>query len=215
MKNKLSFLIRLYKINSKFLRKLIKKTILILENGEMYSETIRTIYSKYYGIEIGMYSYGGIFQQANVNPQVKVGKFCSFAPTVYIFRRNHPKSNLSTHPFFYSPRFNFIEKDNVPYLSLEIGNDVWIGQNAVILPSVLKIGNGAIIGAGAVVTKDVPAFAIVGGNPAKLISFRFDEETMQEIENHPWWEHDIEFIKRNGCHFINPRTALKKMNNEN
>jgi virginiamycin A acetyltransferase len=71
-----------------------------------------------------------------------------------------------------------------------IGNNVWIGDSVIILPGV-TVGNGAILGAGSIVTKDVPDFAIVGGNPAKIIRYRFDENTINYINNLKWWEKDI------------------------
>ncbi|WP_275950878.1 CatB-related O-acetyltransferase [Cytobacillus citreus] len=74
-----------------------------------------------------------------------------------------------------------------------IGNDVWIGYNATIMPGV-NIGDGAIIATNAVVTKDVPSFSIVGGNPAKLIRYRFEEKTIDVLNTFKWWDWDIEKI---------------------
>lgn len=94
------------------------------------------------------------------------------------------------------------EKNNVLYHypvnkdKLKIGNDVWIGYEAVILSGV-TIGDGAIIGARAVVTKDVPSYTIVGGVPAKPIRKRFDEETIQKLEEIRWWDWEEERIKKN------------------
>ena len=94
------------------------------------------------------------------------------------------------------------EKNNVLYHypvnkdKLKIGNDVWIGYEAVILSGV-TIGDGAIIGTRAVVTKDVPSYTIVGGVPAKPIRKRFDEETIQKLEEIRWWDWEEERIKRN------------------
>ena len=94
------------------------------------------------------------------------------------------------------------EKNNVLYHypvnkdKLKIGNDVWIGYEAVILSGV-TIGDGAIIGTRAVVTKDVPSYMIVGGVPAKPIRKRFDEETIQKLEEIRWWDWEEERIKKN------------------
>lgn len=71
-------------------------------------------------------------------------------------------------------------------LRVEIGNDVWIGDNVVILKG--KIGDGAVIGAGAVVTRDVPPYAIVAGNPARVIKYRFDDETIRKLLKEKWWD---------------------------
>ena len=70
----------------------------------------------------------------------------------------------------------------------EIGNDVWVGHNVVILPGCKKVGNGAVIGAGSIVTHDVPPYSIVAGNPAKVINMRFNDETIERLESSKWWE---------------------------
>jgi len=87
---------------------------------------------------------------------------------------------------------------------LVVGNDVWIGQNALILPSVRKIGDGVVIGAGAVVTKDVPDFAIVAGNPASVLKYRFSKTTMDKIKKSAWWDSSIDELKKNLDEFVQP-----------
>lgn len=77
---------------------------------------------------------------------------------------------------------------------LRIGNDVWIGANVIITPSCKSIGDGAIVGAGSVVTRDVPPFTIVAGNPAKIIAKRFTAELEEIISESRWWDNDMEYI---------------------
>ena len=91
---------------------------------------------------------------------------------------------------------------------VNIGNDVWIGEKAIILDGV-TIGNGAVIAAGAVVTKDVQPYSIVGGVPAKHIKFRFDEETRCIIEQSCWWDNTEEWFIRNADTMLDPRSFLK------
>jgi acetyltransferase-like isoleucine patch superfamily enzyme len=98
---------------------------------------------------------------------------------------------ISMHPFFYSPDFGYVQEELVRRSELVIGNDVWVGQNTILLPSVKRIGDGAVIGAGSVVTRDVPDFAIVVGNPAKVIRYRFSKETQLKIKASKWWDKDI------------------------
>lgn len=78
---------------------------------------------------------------------------------------------------------------------LEIKNDVWIGQGVTILPGCKKIGNGAIVGAGSVVTHDVPPYAIVAGNPARVLRYRFDEENIKKLEATQWWNLKLDELK--------------------
>jgi acetyltransferase-like isoleucine patch superfamily enzyme len=92
----------------------------------------------------------------------------------------------------------------IPAKKLEIGNDVWIGQSAIILRQVSKIGDGAVIGAGAVVTKDVPDYAIVAGSPAKVIRYRFSQENIQKLKKEQWWNKSIEELKESINEFTKP-----------
>ena len=75
-----------------------------------------------------------------------------------------------------------------------IGNDVWLGHHAIILPGASKIGDGAVIGAGAVVNRDVPPYAVIVGNPGRVVKFRFPEETRKELQESRWWEQSFERI---------------------
>lgn len=86
----------------------------------------------------------------------------------------------------------------MPYTkgTIEIGNDVWIGTSAVILSGV-KIGHGAVVAAGSLVTKNIPPYAIVGGNPAKIIKYRFNEDKIKELLEMNWWDWSEEKIKNN------------------
>jgi len=186
------------------IRRFIRYIVLKLEGGQFYSLTIRRIFARYHNIEIGLYSYGGCFDLTNINPNTKIGRYCSFSRGVCIFHANHPITFTSLHPFFYLPNCGYVEKETIPRGSIEVGNDVWIGRNAIILPKVSRIGDGAVIGAGAIVTKDVPDFAVVAGNPARVIKFRFPEHIQETIRRSKWWDKDIEELEGNFEHFLHP-----------
>ncbi len=159
---------------------------------QIWSKLMRRIYADYHHIEIGMYSYGSCFNTKNIGSYTKIGRYCSFAGDVYILNANHPLEYKSMHPFFYFPGLGYAKKDSTPFYSLTIGNDVWFGRGVIVTPKVREIGDGAVIGAGAVVTKDVPNFAVVAGNPAKIIKYRFSEETQLKIKQEKWWMKDTE-----------------------
>ncbi|MCD7973947.1 MAG: CatB-related O-acetyltransferase [Candidatus Azobacteroides sp.] len=188
----MKFLVWLYgKIANGRIRGLIKRIILKYDGGIMYSNTIRTIYKKYHGIDIGYGTYGGCFSLSNIRPNIKIGRYCSIASRIDLLRANHPATDFTTHPIAHRTLFNYkLKSDRFHWSELIIGNDVWIGQNVVILPSCRFIGNGAIIGAGSIVTKDVAPYTIVAGNPAKKIKMRFSPETIQKLEESRWWELD-------------------------
>lgn len=133
-----------------------------------------------------------------------VGNFCSIGPHVQIGLARHPSRGfVSTYPAFYSNkneccslclREDKIFDDSVPKTS--IGHDVWIGSSAII-PGGIQIGTGAIVAAGSVVVKDVPPYAVVGGNPAKIIRFRFSDEEIASLLTSEWWNWPIEKIRQN------------------
>jgi acetyltransferase-like isoleucine patch superfamily enzyme len=127
----------------------------------------------------------------------EIGAFCSIGPNVSLGGLGwHPTDRLSTHPVFYSSRLQagttFVEQGNefdnekeLPHT--KVGNDVWIGAGCIVLDGV-TIGDGAIVAAGAVVTKNVPPYAIVGGVPANVIRYRFDIDTITALLKWRWWE---------------------------
>jgi hypothetical protein len=93
------------------------------------------------------------------------------------------------HPFFYNSQLGWLPVDTIPSTTLEIGHDAWLGERAIITPRCSRIGIGAVVAAGSVVTKDVPDFAVVAGNPARIIRYRFPEKTRDAIKASRWWEH--------------------------
>ncbi|WP_202300779.1 Vat family streptogramin A O-acetyltransferase [Dryocola clanedunensis] len=136
-----------------------------------------------------------------IGDRLVIGKFCAIAKGVQFIMNgaNHKLSGFSTFPFYIFG--NGWEKampkpEDLPYKGdTIIGNDVWIGYKALIMPGV-KIGNGAIISSLAVVTTDVPAYTIVGGNPAKVIKSRFSDEIVIELEKLAWWDWSVEKITK-------------------
>lgn len=147
------------------------------------------------GCKIGEYTYCSDTTYV-ASPNTTIGKFCSIAEYVMIGLGKHPTDFLSSSPYFYDRQCGWVNEqkyENV--IPCTIGNDVWIGCGAFIKDGV-KIGDGAIVGAGAIVTKDVPPYAIVGGVPAKIIKYRFDENTISELLELQWWDLNIEIIKQ-------------------
>lgn len=145
---------------------------------------------------------------------VRVGNFCSIANNVMIGLGKHPTHLLSTNSIFYRPGISDIFAKKIEFNEEEtsyIGHDVWIGNGAVILDGV-HVGNGAIIAARAVVTKDIPDFAIVGGVPAKVIKYRFSDEIRERLLELKWWELSDEDIKKILPVFTMNDISLEKLN---
>lgn len=139
--------------------------------------------------KVGAYSYVG---QDTSLKFIEVGKFCSIGPNVKTGLGIHPTKLVSTHPIFYSNmkqcgwalRTESIF-DEQPLTT--VGNDVWIGAGAILMDGI-SVNDGAIIGAGAVVTRDVPPYAIVGGIPAREIAFRAAPEEVAVLRRLAWWD---------------------------
>ncbi len=161
----------------------------------------------------------GEFSYISANTKIintEIGKFCSIASGVKINLPKHPTVNfISTHPFFYSSsykKFNNINETKFQeFLNVKVGNDVWIGENVVIL-SGINIGNGSIIAAGSIVTKDVDNYAIVGGAPAKIIRMRFSADEICKLLNDKWWDFELNKLLQNFDKFINKDYYFEKEN---
>lgn len=127
-----------------------------------------------------------------IGDKLIIGKFCQIATGVKFIMNgaNHDISGLSTYPFRVMGGSWACAPLNPTYKGdTIIGNDVWIGYNAVIMPGI-KVGDGAIIGAGSIVTQDVEPYTIVAGNPAKVIRTRFESAVINNLKQNPWWEGD-------------------------
>lgn len=168
--------------------------VLCLEGGVFYSKTARRILETYHGVKVGAYSYGDCMIPGAFPAGVTVGRYVSIAGGIRVFLRNHPVSNLSMHPFFYNSLLGYLKEDTISTGTLEIGHDAWIGERAIFTPGCRKVGIGAVIGAGSVVTRDVPDFAIVAGNPAKLLRHRFAPEVCDLILNSIWWMRPVQEV---------------------
>jgi acetyltransferase-like isoleucine patch superfamily enzyme len=183
-------LITVYKIlrgpGTSFFRRLIARVLLALEGGQMRSSSLRRIMAEVHGVEIGTHSYG-CFDPVRFPPGIRVGRYVSVGPNVAAYRRNHPMDRLSLHPYFYRPELGAGDGADVETASLEIGAGSWLGANAIILPGCRRIGRGAVVAAGAVLARDVPDYAVVGGNPARLIRYRFSAEGIADADATRWW----------------------------
>jgi len=137
-----------------------------------------------------------------VGDKLVIGKFCAIARGVKFIMNgaNHKLSGISTYPFqIFANGWEKVmpSPGDLPYKGdTVIGNDVWIGYEALIMPGV-QIGNGAIVSSRSVVTADVPAYTIVGGNPAKAIKERFSPDIIHDLEEIAWWNWPIETITKN------------------
>lgn len=151
-----------------------------------------------YDTEIGRYTYTG---RNTTIWNSKIGKFCSLSWNVNIGGANHDYNRITTHSFLYSNDFGLKPVDELGYDRFInepciIGNDVWIAAGATICRNV-KIGTGAVIGAGAVVTRDVEPYSIVAGVPAKVLKKRFSDDIIEILLRTNWWDLPSDVIKNN------------------
>ena len=186
------FALFLYRINVHKIRLFILSLVKRFDGGEFYSLTLREIYKRYYNIEIGMYSAGGCFDLFMVDPNTKIGRYCSIAKGVRVINHNHPLSFKSTSALFFNPSFGLCSDWLIDFNPLLIHDDVWIGAAAIIMPGVNEIGTGAVIGAGTVVNKDVPPYAVVLGNPGRIVKYRFPKDISDTLLKDKWWEKNVD-----------------------
>jgi virginiamycin A acetyltransferase len=162
-----------------------------------YLDTARAVFKKYHEVSIGEYSYGPIFTVGVCPPGTIIGRYVSIGRELMIRRQNHPIDHLCMHPFFYEQRFGYVaaldvsdDREN----PLTIGHGVWIGDRVMIMPGCTSIGNGSVIAAGSVVTKNVEPYSIVAGVAAKSLRCRFDPGTIAAIEATQWWDKSVEEV---------------------
>lgn len=156
---------------------------------------------------------------------VEIGKY-SLIGDVEVIRGQHPVDFVSLHPAFYSiakqAGFTYVDKqyfdeyrfvDDEKTLSAKIGNDVWITKGCKIIEGV-TIGDGAVILPGAVVNKDIPPYAVAGGVPAKVIRYRFDENTIAWLKELCWWDKDEDWLISHASHFSDPKKLRQVIETE-
>lgn len=154
-------------------------------------------------IEVGEATYGlrpECFKSYHPDDRVVIGKYCSIAEGVKFVFGDHSTDRVSTFPFRAMLLGEAPHQDAISSGPIVIGNDVWIGANAIILSGV-EVGDGAVVAAGSIVTKNVSPYAIVGGNPAKLIRYRLDPDQVKQLLEIQWWDWGEAKIKRNGFRF--------------
>lgn len=197
---------------SKFFKKILRgKSVL-----DSKVDSTALIYSgtEFYESSLGRHSYVGYDCEVQC---CDIGAFCSIANGVVIGGAAHAMEWVSTSPVFLNtksgPRHRLaLLDDPCPTKRTVIGNDVWIGSRAIILQGV-KVGNGAVIGAGAIVTKDVPDYAIVVGSPAHILRYRFDEETVKGLLRSKWWVFEDEKLASLSKYMNNPVRFLREISN--
>ncbi|WP_293899832.1 LnmK family bifunctional acyltransferase/decarboxylase [Phenylobacterium sp.] len=158
----------------------------VIGRDEYTSGVLRRYFRRTYDIDIGLYTLGA-FDRWRIPPGSRIGRYCSIAGTARLLDGNHPMDSLSTHPYFYLKSFGMVPGDQAIIQAPVVEDDVWLGHNSTITPGCHRIGRGAVIGAGAVVMSDVPAYAIMTGAPAKLVRYRFPPEVVDAVTATQWW----------------------------
>jgi acetyltransferase-like isoleucine patch superfamily enzyme len=192
-----------YKINRKRILNKYKDQFLLLGNNVVLVDAQFKLHNYVsnnailHNVTMDNYSYIGMHTQIR---NATIGKFCSIADNVKIGLGFHPVDRVSTHPAFYSNnkglKFFAKELSFDEYKPTIVGNDVWIGSHTIIFGGI-TIGDGAVVAGGSIITKDVEPYSIVGGNPAKLIRYRFDQEVIKQLMEFKWWDKDVRWIENN------------------
>ena len=169
------------------LQSTIDRFLLKVVRNHAESLLLRRRFKRNYGMEIGLYTFGA-FDRWRLCAGTKIGRYCSISNSARIIDANHPLDELSTSPAFYLKSWKFVDQDMLEIPPTILEDDVWLSHNCLLTPGCKHVGRGAVIGAGAVVVKDVPPYAIVAGVPAKVIRYRFPPDVIEAIEATRWWE---------------------------
>lgn len=202
MLRKLKQYFRLKKLKIVLEKKVIINKNVIFEGNNKIGK--RSYISNCY---FGKYSYIG--EDCKLR-NIRIGRYCSLGENVKGILGMHPIDFIGTHPIFYEDNDKFNCTKKAKKWEIIIEDDVWIGDNVSILSGV-RIGHGAIIGANALVTKDVDEFSIVAGNPAKVIKYRFTKELCKAIKKIEWWMLDSSELKKYKKYFHNPEVFIQKI----
>lgn len=203
MRSKLSPVVKWLYRRGTFGRSLARRAINRLEGGEIHSETLRDIFRDFHGVDIGAYTHGGCFVPHAFGRNTRIGRYTSVAHGAFASTLDHPTQHKGMHGFFFNSNLGYTDAERT-YAPLDIGNDVWLGHNSVITSAVRTIGDGAVIGAGAVVFKDVPPYAVVVGNPGRVVRYRFSPERIAELLAERWWDRDMEELSPHIQDFTSP-----------
>lgn len=203
-------MISLEYLYGKFFKKVIRGKCVI--NSDIHKTAKINSGATIVDSSIGRYSYT-CYDDEIVN--CEIGQFCSISDEVVIGGAEHPMDWVSTSPVFQNvkhsgPKRKFAEFGFEGIKRTIIGNDVWIGKRAIIKAGV-HIGDGAVVGSGSVVTKDVPPYAVVGGVPAKVIKYRFDETTIDRLLKSKWWDLSDDQLLKYARHIKEPKDFLNKL----
>jgi virginiamycin A acetyltransferase len=171
------------RLNPSLLARLARR----FEGGEMHSRTLRRLLWHRYGVKAEAFSYGAFHEPSASEPGLTIGRFASISRDVR-WGLGHPMDHVALSHFFAQPQNGFAEQWPFERPTLEIGADAWIGAQVVITSGCRRIGIGAAVGAGSVVTHDVPDFAIAYGSPARAVRYRFPEPVRERILASRWWE---------------------------
>lgn len=169
------------------LERLVQRTFF---RDEYRSRLLRRYFARRHGIEVGDYTFG-CFDPNRVPAGTVIGRYCSIAPTARIVDSNHPVEAITTHPMAYLPGLSGHDLVQLEPTHLVIEDDVWIAEHVTVLPGCARIGRGAVLGAGAVVTREVEPYTIVVGAPAKRLRMRFAPDVIEALEASRWWLLDM------------------------
>lgn len=182
-----------------------------IKNSEIHRTSKIGSGSQVVGTRMGKYSYCGYDCKLLYT---EIGNFCSIADNVVIGGAGHPIERVSSSPCFHQGKnilnTNFSKEPYTSFKKTKIGNDVWIAEGCKIKAGI-SVGNGAVIAMGSVVTKNIPAYEVWGGVPARCIKKRFSLEIAEQIEKVQWWDWEDKKIHQYACDFVDPEQFIKKI----
>ncbi|HEX4181653.1 MAG TPA: LnmK family bifunctional acyltransferase/decarboxylase [Caulobacteraceae bacterium] len=173
---------------------MVDRLLVAISRDVSTDQLLRRRFKRLYDVDVGRHTFWR-FNSEQISSGARIGRYCSIPSSARVVDENHPLAALSTHPLFYLRDWGLVSDNQLRPSPTVIEDDVWMGHASILTPGCKWVGRGAVIGAGAVVMRDVPPYAVMMGVPAQLVRFRFSPELIDAIEATRWWELDPAELK--------------------
>jgi virginiamycin A acetyltransferase len=175
--------------------RVVERLLYRCEQGPQRTASLRALLARDFDVHVGAHSYGPVLVPGAMPRGLSVGRYASVGPEFRPLAGDHPLDQLSLHPYWYNPELGVADRLSITRSAVRIEHEAWIGARVVATPGCTRIGIGAAVGAGTVLTRDVPDFSVVAGNPGRVLRQRFSDQVAERLLRLAWWEQPLDLLK--------------------